>query len=482
MTHRRLLVPLAAFLFAPMLLAQVADRSHPPVPGPVRPFHLPPVRSFTLASGVPVLLVERHQVPVASVVLAVLGGASADPAGRPGLASMTVEMLDEGAAGKDALAVDDAISFLGAELTASTSWDASLVTLHVPAERLAPALALMADVALRPDFPGKEWDRIRRQKLTEMLSERSEPDIIAARALAREVFGDQHRYGMPVDGTAASVSAIGTADLRSFHSARFQPGGAALFVTGDVTVESVKPLLEAAFGSWKGTVEKAVPVPAPPQVRRRTIWIVDKPDAAQSAIRVGRVGPGRRTPFHAPIEVMNTLLGGLFTSRLNDNLREQHGWSYGAGSRFDFRRTGGLFYALADVQTPATADALREILRELTRIGTPSTGDDVGRARSFLALRYAEQFQTSPQLARKLAETFIYGVPVSELESYLSTVAAVTPAEVAETARREIDPARIAIVVVGDRKVIEKPIRDLSAGEVRIVNVDDVLGPAPKLP
>lgn len=473
---------LAALLAAPALLGQGADRSRPPEPGPVRPFHLPPVRSFALSNGLPVLLVEKHEVPVATVLLVVRAGAAADPAGRPGLASMTARMLDEGAAGKDALALDDAVSFLGAELSTSAGWDASYVSLHVPVARLAPALSLMADVALRPDFPEKEWDRVRRQKLTELLEERSEPDVIAVRALARAVFGERHRYGLPVDGTAQSVAAITPAEMKGFHEARYHAADAALFVAGDVDVEKARPLLESAFGAWKGGPAAPANLPVPPQVGSRTIWLIDKPGAAQSAMRVGRVGPDRRTPLYPPIQVMNTLLGGSFTSRLNDNLREKHGWSYGAFSRFDYRRSAGLFAAAADVQTPATADALKETLRELDRMETPSSAEEVARARSFLVMRYAEQFETTAQLASKLADTFVYGFPVSDLDAFVPAALAVTPAQVADVARREIDPKRTAVVIVGDRKVVEKPLRDLHAGEVRVVPIDAVMGPEPKVP
>lgn len=473
---------LSLLLLAPGTLpAQGADRSHPPEPGPVRPFHLPPVRRFTLENGLPVLLVEKHEVPVASVLLVVKGGAVSDPAGKPGLAAMTAEMLEEGAGGKDALALDDAISFLGADLKASASWDASSLHLHVPVARLAPALALMADVALRPDFPEKEWVRLRKQKLTEMLEARSEPDLVAARAAARAIFGAGHRYGTPQDGSPASVSAFTTADFRAFHAQRWRPSEAALVVAGDLTAETARPLLQAAFGTWKAAPAPVAAVPAPPQVKGRTIWLVDKPGAAQSAVRIARVGPGRKTPDYVTMQVANTLLGGSFTSRLNDNLREKHGWSYGAGSRFDARVTAGSFGAGSDIQTPNTADGLREMLKELAGMTAPATAAEIGRARSFLALRYAEQFETTEQLTRKLAETFVYGLPESVFDDFVPAAMATTPAQVAEVSRRLLDSKAVAIVVVGDRKVVEKPLRALNAGEVRIVTLDEVMGPAPKI-
>jgi zinc protease len=469
----------AAAISAP---AQV-DRSHPPQPGPPLPLRLPAVERHSLSNGLPVVLVGMHEVPVAEVVLVVRAGDTADPPGREGLASMTADMLDEGAGGRDALALADAIDFLGATLETGAGWDASTVSLRVPVARLGDALPLMADVALRPDFPEKELPRLRKEALTDLLQARDVPGRIAARALAKAVFGEAHRYGRPETGDAASLSRFSTADLRAFHDERYTPAAATLVVVGDVAAGSLLPMLEEAFGAWKppAGAPAAPGVPAPPQLERRTVWLVDRPGSVQSAIRLGRVGVSWADPHYAATEVMNTLLGGSFTSRLNENLRERHGYTYGARSVFVRHRTAGLFVALADVQTDKTAPALTEFMDELARIRTPATPDEAERARSYAAYRYPEQFETTQQVAGRIVEKVVYDLPDGFFEQFVPKALAVDAAAIQEAADAEVDPRKIAIVVVGDRSKVEAPLRALKLGTVRNLTVEDVMGPAPKI-
>ena len=473
---------------APLLLALATasaaaaqtpvDRSHPPVPEAPRPLRLPAVQRFTLGNGLPVLLMERHQVPMAEVRLVLRSGAASDPLGRTGLAAATADMLDEGAGGKDALALADAIDFLGAEVRTSASWDSSTVSLSVPVTRLEPSLGLLADVALRPDFPAAEMERVRKRALTALLEARAVPGQVAAYALAQAVFG-QHRYGLPVTGTTASLSALRAEDLRAFHTQYYHPGNAFLVVVGDVT-PAVVPLLEKAFGGWAKGDAPAARVPAPAPLKGRRLVLIDKPGAAQSVLRVGRVGPSRATPDYHALEVMNTLLGASFTSRLNDNLREQHGYAYGAGSSFGYRQAGGVFQAAADVQTQSTAEALTEMLKELQRIATPATPAEVERARNYLALSYAEDFETNGQVAGKVADQVVYGLPDDFYSSFVPKALAVGVPDVARVGAFA-DPADAVIVVVGDRKTIEPKLRALNAGEVQVRTVDDVLGRPPRV-
>jgi len=479
MTARSLAsLALGGVLLGAPALAQ-ADRSAPPKPGPVRPLRLPPVERLALSNGLPVLLVPMHEVPVVEVLLVVRAGAAADPAGREGLARMTADMLDEGAGGKDALALADAVDFLGAQLDTAASWDASTVRLRVPTARLADALPLLADVALRPDFPEGELARLRKEALTDLLQARDVPGRIASRALAQAVFGTAHRYGRPEGGDAGSIRALTVADLRAFHAGRFVPPAATLVVAGDVTRE-VLPQLEKAFGAWRApSAPAAAAVTAPAPLEGRTVWLVDKPGAAQSAIRIGAVGPSWSAPGYAPAEVMNTLLGGSFTSRLNDNLREQHGYTYGARSGLQRNRTGGLFVALADVQTDKTAPATTEFVKELERIRTPAAPEEVERARSYAALGYAGDFETTTQVARRMADRVVYDLPEGFFEEFVPKALAVDVASLQSAARAVVDPARMAFVVVGDRKAVEGPLRALGLGTVRTLTVDDVMGPAP---
>jgi predicted Zn-dependent peptidase len=460
-----------------------ADRSHPPKPGPARALTLPALERLSLSNGLPVVLVGMHEVPVAEVVLVVRAGATADPAGREGLAHMTAEMLDEGAGGRDALALADAVDFLGATLETGATWDSSTVRLRVPVARLGEALPLMADVALRPDFPDGELVRLRKEALTDLLQARDVPGRIATRALAEAVFGKAHRYGRPEDGDAASISAFSAADLRAFHEQRYTPADATLVVVGDVTAASVLPLLEKAFGAWPrpAAAAPAPAVSAPPQLKGRTVWLVDKPGAVQSSIRFGRVGTSWTDPQYAATEVMNTLLGGSFTSRLNDNLREQHGYTYGARSVFMRQRTAGLFLATAEVQTDKTAPAVTEFVKELTRIRTPATPEEAERARSYAALGYAAEFETTQQVARHMVEKVVYDLPDGFFELFVPKALAVDAAGIRKAAEVTVDPLNIALVVVGDRSKVEAPLRALNLGTVRNLTVEDVMGPAPKV-
>ena len=475
------LLTVALTLAGGLALAQ-ADRSGPPAPGPARPLTLPAIERHVLSNGVPVLLVGVHEVPVVEVVLVLAAGATADPAGQEGLASMTAAMLDEGASGNGALALADAVDFLGARIETDSGWDASTVRLRVPVARLGDALPLMADVALRPDFPEKELERLRKEALTGLLQARDQPRSIASRALAEAVFSRERRLGRPQTGDAASLTALTVTDLRGFHDTRYAPAHATLVVVGDVTAEAL-PALEKAFGAWTGP-EETTPAPKvglPPQVRGRTVRLVDKPGSAQSAIRLGRVGPSWDDPRYHAGEVMNTLLGGSFTSRLNDNLREQHGYTYGAGSALRRYRVGGLFLAAADVQTDKTAEAATEFLKEFERIRNPATPEEVERARSYAALGYAGEFETTSQVARRLVEKVIYDLPDGFFEEYVPKTLAVDASALQAAAKAAVDPEEIVLVVVGDRSKVEAPLRALDLGKIEVLTVEEVMGPAPSI-
>jgi predicted Zn-dependent peptidase len=476
----------ASFLVLALIAAAPAraqaDRSQPPKPTAVKPLKLPPVERLKLSNGIGVVLVGMHEVPVVEVILVLRAGAVTDPAGREGLAAMTADMLDEGAGGKDALALADAIDFLGATLGAGSGWDASTVRLRVPVARLDDALPLMADVALRPDFPEAELQRLRKEALTDLLQARDEPGAIAARALSQAVFGAAHRYGKPQAGGVEQIGSFTVADLRAFHAARYAPSTATLVVVGDAT-SSVLPSLEKAFGSWKAAAA-ATPVPplaAPRQLAGRTIWLVDKKEAAQSSLRLGRVGPAWPDPAYAANQVMNTLLGGSFTSRLNDNLREQHGYAYGARSGFRRNFTGGLFQVATDVQTDKTGPAVGEVFKELERILTPAAADEVERARNYAALGYAGDFETTGQLAQRMVEAVVYGLPDGFYEGFVPKALAVDAAALQQAARGAIDTKKLALVVVGDRAKVEAPLRALKLGEIRNLTVDEVMGKAPAI-
>jgi predicted Zn-dependent peptidase len=447
------------------------------MPGPAPVLMLPAVQKLTLGNGLRVWVLEHHEVPLVQANLVVMSGAAADVPGQFGAASMTAAMLDEGAAGKSALALADAIEFLGAQLATSASFDASVVRLSTPVARLGDALGLLADVALTPDFPADELERLRKERLTSLLQARDEPQALIGLAFPRLLFGPEHRYGTSASGTESSVKALDVGELRTFHRAHYRPDNAVLVVVGDVTPATLRPLVEARFGAWKaeGPAPPPFPVRTSPQPGKRQIYIVDKPGAAQSQIRVGLVGVPRSTPDYIALDVLNTILGGSFTSRLNQNLREQHGYSYGAGSRFDMRRAAGPFFATAGVQTDKTADALKEFFNELNGMLKPVPADELQKAKNYAALGFPGEFETTGQLAAKLEEVAVYDLPDDVFTKYVPSVQAVTAADLSRVAKQYLLTDRMAVVVVGDRATIEAPVRAAGVGPVTIVPVDDVL-------
>jgi zinc protease len=417
---------------------------------------------------------------VAQVNLVVQSGTANDPPGKYGIASMVAALLEEGAGTRSALEIADAVDYLGADLGAGSSSDFSTVRLHVPSARLADALPIMADVALRPTFPKDELERQRSQRLTSILQGRDDPPTIASVAFARILYGKAHRYGTPQMGTAETIKTFTANDLRGFYGSTFRPENSVLLAVGDITADKVMPLLERNFGSWKSTgaanPEKLPPTdPAPP----RTVYLIDKPGAAQSQIRIGTIGVARSTSDYFPIQVMNTILGGSFTSRLNNNLREVHGYTYGASSGFDMRGSAGPFVAQAGVQTDKTADALKEFFNELNAILKPVPAEELARAKNYVALRFPSAFEATSDISRRLEELLVYKLPDDYFEKYVQNIQAVAAADVQRVAQKYIKPDHVAVVIVGDLKLIEPGVRALNLGPVKTMTIDEVFGPKP---
>jgi zinc protease len=471
------LVLIAAFvLTAPAGARQAPDRSKAPTPGPAPALKVPAIERRTLTNGLRVWIVQMHEVPVVDVSVVVTSGAAADPAGKYGLASFTATMLDEGAGKYNALDLADAIEFLGASLTTASSFDSSVMNLHTPASKLDQALPLLADVALRPTFPQNEIDRIRKERLAALLQARDNPASVAAAGFARLLYGAGHRYGTPTMGTESSNTGITSDDMRSFYAANYQPQNAGLIVVGDITPASILPKLQQAFGAWKNAAAVSKPVLAQvAQPTARQIFLIDKPGAAQSQIRIGGIGVARMTPDYFVLDVLNTMLGGSFSSRLNQNLREEHGYTYGAGSVFDMRSSAGPFYATAGVQTDKTVESLVEFFKELDGMRAPPPAGELTRVRNLLALGFPGEFETTGNMAGKLTELFVYGLEDSFFGEYVPKIEAVSPAEIERASKQYITSDRFAVVVVGDLSKIEKPIRDANFGPVRVVAMDEVL-------
>jgi predicted Zn-dependent peptidase len=448
---------------------QTPDRSHPPQLGPAPELRLPAIQKRQPSSGLPVWIVELHEVPVAQINLVVQSGATDDPPGRFGVANMTASMLEQGAGSRSALEIADAIDYLGADLTATSGMDSSVVRLHVPVARVADALPIMSDIVLRP------------QRLTAILQARDDPPAIATAAFARVLFGPRHRYGTPVYGTADVIKSLTPDDLRSFYARVYRPDNATLLAVGDIAPDTLLPLLEKGFGQWKPPSGPKPSLGLPPvdQPSARQIYLVDKPAAPQSQIRIGGIGAARATPDYFQIQVMNTILGGSFASRLNNNLREQHGYTYGAASVFDMRASDGPFWASAGVQTDKTSEALKEFFNELTGIRKPVPPDELTRAKNYVALRYPGGFETTGDISRRFEDAIVYQLPDDYFLKYVPSIKAVTAEDVQRVAQKYIQPDRFPVIIVGDRKVIEPGVRALNLGPIKDVTPDEVFGPKP---
>jgi zinc protease len=447
------------------------DRSKPPELGPPPKVSLPPITTRQLPNGLRLMIVEQHELPLADFVLLVGSGSTADPANKPGIANLLSAMLREGTTTRKSLDIADQIAFLGIRLSPTSSWESSTLSLHTPTAQLDSALALFADVALHPSFPANEFERVRKTQLTELLQLRDQGAAIASIAFPAIIYGSAHPYGAPAQGTEASVKALTTGDLQSYYQANFRPNNATLIVVGDVTPAQVEQKINALFGSWQRADIPQVNYSEPPKSGATTIYLIDKPGAAQSSFRIGEVGVPRSTQDYFALTVMNTILGGSFTSRLNQNLRETRGYTYGAGSRFDMRRAAGPFLASAEIVTAKSDSALLEFMKELNGIRQLVPPAELSRAKRYLQLQLPGNFETTQQIAAALVPVALYGLPLDYYNNYVQNIEGVTQADVARVAQQYINPGSLAVVIVGDRKTIEAGLKATNVGPIAIRDI-----------
>jgi predicted Zn-dependent peptidase len=417
------------------------------------------------------MIVEQHELPLADFVLLVGSGSTADPASKPGIANLVSAMLREGTTTRKSLEIADQIAFLGIRLSPTSSWESSTLSLHTPTAQLDSALALFADVALHPSFPANEFERVRKTQLTELLQLRDQGAAIASIAFPAIIYGSAHPYGAPAQGTEASVKALTTGDLQSYYQANFRPNNATLIVVGDVTPAQVEQKINALFGGWQRADIPQINYSEPPKSATTTIYLIDKPGAAQSSFRIGAVGVPRSTQDYFALTVMNTILGGSFTSRLNQNLRETRGYTYGAGSRFDMRRAAGPFLASAEIVTAKSDSALLEFMKELNGIRQLVPPAELSRAKRYLQLQLPGNFETTQQIAAAMVPVALFGLPLDYYNNYVQNIEGVTQADVARVAQQYINPGSLAVVIVGDRKTIEAGLKATNVGPIAIRDI-----------
>jgi predicted Zn-dependent peptidase len=472
MMRRRLAFPAAVLSLVaasacgpgPAEEAPPLDRSVRPAPGPTPAFDFPTVERRRLSNGLELWLVARPGVPMVAVRLLVEAGAAVDPPGQPGLAALTASMLVEGTTTRTGLEIADELAYLAADLNASAGQESTVVSLTTLTRNLEPALGLMADVVVNATFPDSEWPRVQDLRLVSLSQALDQPTTLATRHFNRQVYGFEHPLGRPVDGTPTSVEAFTPAALRAFHRARYRPGSAHLVAAGDVDTERLVAALERAFAGWTwGEAPRAEPPAAPAALPATRVYLIDKPGAAQSEVRIGHVGVTRDDPDYIPLLVLNTILGGQFSSRINLNLREDKGYTYGARSAFDAGRLAGPFVASGGVQTAVTRESIVEFLREIADIrgGRPVTDAETEFAKASIVRREPLAVETHAQIAGRVLNLILYDLPLDYYDSYTDRIAAITTADVNRAAREHLDPGRLVIVVVGDRAQIETAIRAL---------------------
>jgi len=445
-------------------------RKEQPAGAPAPEVKLPKAQVARLKNGLEVILVETHHLPVVSAELVVFAGAERSGAREPGLAGLVAALLTEGTKKHDALALADAIDQIGAELGAGASHDAVGISLTTLTKHLDAALDLYAEVVLEPTFPAEELERVRDRRLTALLQQKDNPNAVAQNVGARVVYGDDHPYGFPLLGTEKALKSYARADVEKYWQTYFRPGNAKLIVVGDTTLADIKQKLDARLGDWKpGPVGRARPPGAPKPAGGRRVFVVDKPKASQSIVMLAHVGVARSSPDYIPLVVANYILGGAFSSRINMNLREKKGYSYGARSTFSFLRGPGPFSAGGNMRGDATKDSLSELLKELGSFRDAKVeADELAEAKSSLIGKMAGRFETNAQVASQLAELIENNLPLDWYASYAKKVGAVTAADVQRVARKYLHPERAQIVVVGDWKSVESGLKELKLGAIEL--------------
>jgi len=443
-------------------------RNEMPKAGTATTLRLPTPQSVTLSNGLTVLLSERPGMPIVAANLVLKTGSDANPLDKPGLANFVAAMLDEGTTARNALQIADDLSQLGASLNTNSSMDATTISARSLSKNFAATLDILADVALHPSFPAAEVDRQRASRLAQLVQQRDNPAQVAAQVTAAALYGTRHPYGYSEVGTEAAVKSITRDDMLAFWKQNFVPNNAALVVAGGVSMAELRGLAEKAFGVWsRGTpVTPALGSPVTTQAR---VVIVDKPGSPQTQVRVAVIGLARSSPDFRPVQVMNLALGGLFSSRINMNLREAHGYTYGANSQFVFRRTPGPFQVASGIRTDVTAPAVSEILKELRgMVEKPMNDDELRKAKDALTNSLAGAFDSSANAVNNFSNVFIYDLGLDYYTLYAKQVNAVTNDQTLAVAKKYLVPDHLVVIAVGDRAKIEPELRKLNLGVVEI--------------
>lgn len=457
--------------------AQQLDRTQIPALEKPPVLKLPALERSSLSNGVTLQLVQQHELPLVQLTLVIAGGTKLD-ANQPGLASFTARMLTEGAGARDVNALQSELAFLGAQLSANAGTDAFIISLNVPKRTLDQALDLLADVVMRPTFRAADVRRQRDLRLANILQRRDNANVLASLAFNQIVFPEGHPYHRASDGDSASAAALDSATVRAFYEQTFVPERAKVVVVGDVTIPEMRTLLGKRFGSWtRGTTPRTMAaVTAKPVSNTQVkIFLVDKPSAAQSVIYLGAPGADRLSPDYPALMVMNTILGGSFSSRLNTNLRETRGYTYGISSQFAWQPLPGPFVISSGVRSGVTDSSLMEIVKELKMLRDLAVdGAELERAKAYVALGVPQRFETNAQIAGQLVSLGYFSLPLTSLGDYVAKVNQVTAADVQRVARQYLPTGTATLVIVGDVAKIRPGIEAMKLGAITVLDAQQV--------
>jgi zinc protease len=447
---------LLALLAAPVASAAGSlDRTKVPGPAPVRPFQFPSWQEHRLSNGLPVIIVERHNNPVVSFRYILKGGANTDPAGKAGRASLAAELWTKGTAKHTADQIDETVEFYGAVMRAGADRHAVELALNTASEHFPTLLPLVAEVAQSPALAEAEVQQARDLAVTELKQAADKVGDLADRALVAELFPN-HPYGQMVQGSVTSISQLGRADLQAFFAENLHPANAMIVVSGDVQPKALLGRLETLFGKAKPGKAVIAKVPTTKPAGKLTITVIDKPGAVQSALRVAAPGLTPKDKDADAWEVANAILGGLFTSRLNANLREAKGYTYGAGSRYTRWEQPGYVHARTNVETKYTVPAVGEILKEFDRMRKePVSKEELAKAKAYLIGTFPGRFETAADMAEAVTSLKLLNLPVDDIRQYRERVNAVTVADVQRVSKRFLDPDHLTLVVAGDSKATQ---------------------------
>jgi zinc protease len=440
-----------------------------PPAGPPREYHFPEFIRHVMPNGLKVIVAPTHKLPVVTLLAIVDAGAITDPSGFEGLAQITAEALREGTEKKNGIEILEGFERLGSSLEAGADWDSTIVSSTLLSEHLAEGLSLMAEVLMEASFPEHEIARLKAERLAERLQILSEPRGLADESFSRLLYSTRSRYAEPIGGTSSSIAAVTRARVTDFFMARYTPDAVTMIVVGDVDVKHALSLLTDVLGGWNGKTATTVNDLEKESETSRALEIISKSDAAQAELRLGHLGIPRKHPDYFKVVVMNALLGGLFSSRINLNLRERHGYTYGASSYFDWRRNSGPFVISTAVQSEVTADALRECLVEIDAMRREEvSADELSLATNYLDGVFPIRYETTSAIASALANMAIFDLPNDFYNTYRANIRSVTPADVLEAAKTHIHPDRLRGVVVGEPGVIKEPLEKLSFGALSV--------------